>query len=134
MNSLSNALRTAGAPGRTRTDTGRIYLLPVLLTTATEIGLEVTFEIPSVTGSAVASIVAGPRTEGLQGQVAVKLEPEPLAVLFLHPGITLPLALNVTLDSTVTVADISTDDLKVALVAAPANWNKVKAALTITCS
>jgi hypothetical protein len=33
------------------------YLLPVLLITPTEIGLEVTFEIPSVTGSAVASTV-----------------------------------------------------------------------------
>ena len=110
------------------------YLLPVLLITPTEIGLEVTFEIPSVTGSAVASTVTGPRTEGLQGQVAVKLEPEPLAVLFLHPGITLPLALNVTLDATVTVAEIATDVLKVAVVAAPASWNKVKAALTITSS
>ena len=110
------------------------YLLPVLLITPTEIGLEVTFEIPSVTGSAVASTVTGPRTDGFQGQVAVKLEPEPLAVLFLHPGITLPLALNVTLDATVTVAEIATDVLKVAVVVAPASWNKVKAALTITCS
>jgi hypothetical protein len=113
---------------------GGFYLLPVLLITPTEIGLEVTFEIPSVTGSAVASTVTGPRTDGFQGQVAVKLEPEPLAVLFLHPGITLPLALNVTLDATVTVAEIATDVLKVAVVAAPASWNKVKAALTITCS
>jgi hypothetical protein len=60
----------------------------------------------------------------------VKLEPEPLAVLFLHPGITLPLALNVTLDATVTVAEIATDVLKVAVVVAPASWNKVKAAVT----
>jgi hypothetical protein len=66
--------------------------------------------------------------------VAVKLEPDPLAVLFLQPGITLPLALNVILDATVTVAEIATDDLKVAVVAAPASWNKVKAALTITSS
>jgi hypothetical protein len=42
----------------------------------------------------------------------VKLKPEPLVVLFLHPGITLPLALNVTLDATVTVAEIATDVLK----------------------
>jgi len=122
------------APDRTRTDTGRIYRLAVLLITPTEIGLEVTFEIPSVTGSAVASTVTGPRVDGFQRQVAVKLEPDPLAVLFLHPGITLPLALNVTLDSTVTVAEIATDDLKVAVVEAPASWNKLKAALTITSS
>jgi hypothetical protein len=64
----------------------------------------------------------------------VKLKPEPLVVLFLHPGITLPLALNVTLDATVTVAEIATDVLKVAVVVAPASWNKVKAALTITSS
>jgi hypothetical protein len=51
----------------------------------------------------------------------VKLEPDPLAVLFLQPGTTLPLTLKVTLDSTFTVADIATDDLKVALVAAPAS-------------
>jgi hypothetical protein len=98
------------------------------------IGLEVTFKIPSVIGSAVASTVTEPRADGFQGQVAVKVEPEPLAVLFLHPGITLPLALKVTLDATVTVADKVTDVLKVAVVAAPASWNKVKAALTITCS
>jgi hypothetical protein len=110
------------------------YLLPVLLITPTEIGLEVTFEIPSVTGSAVASTVTRPRTDGFHGQVVVKLEPEPLAVLFTHPGITLPLALNVTLDATVTVAEIATDVLKVAVVVAPASWNKVKAALTITSS
>ena len=131
---MQNILRTDGAPGRTRTDTGRIYLLPVLLITPTAIGLEVTFEIPSVTGSAVASTVTGPRVDGFQMQVVVKLEPDPLAVLFLHPGITLPLALNVTLDSTVTVAEIATDDLKVAVVEAPASWNKLKAALTITSS
>ena len=110
------------------------YLIPVLLMTPTEIGLEVTFEIPSVTGSAVASTVTGPRPEGFQGQVAVKFEPDPLAVLFLHPGIILPLTLKVTLDATVTVAEITTDDRKVAVVAAPASWNKVKAALTITSS
>ena len=102
----------------------------VLLVTPTEIGLEVTFKIPSVTGSAVASTVTEPRAEGLQGQVAVKLEPEPLAVLLIHPEITLPFVLNVTLDATVTVADITTDVLKVAVVAALASWNKVKTAVT----
>ena len=111
-----------------------IYLFPVLLITPTEIGFEVTFKIPSVTGSAVASTVTGPCFDGFQGQVAVKFEPDGLAVLFLHPGIVLPFALKVTLDATLTVADIATDVLKVAVVTAPASWNKVKAALTITCS
>ena len=90
--------------------------------------------IPSAIGSAIARTLTEPRVDGLQGQAAVKVEPEPLAVIFLHPGIILPLALNVILDATVTVADIATDVLKVAVVAAPASWNKVKAALTITCS
>ena len=108
-----------------RTDTGRVYLLFVLPLTPTEIGLEVVLAIPSEIGSASARIATEPRTEGFQEQVTVKLEPEPIAVLFMHPGNALPLTLRVILEATVTVAVITTAELKVASVVPPANSNKV---------
>jgi hypothetical protein len=84
-------------------------------------GLDVVFAIPSAMGSAVAITLTEPRVDGLHEQVAVKLEPEPIAVLFLHPGKVLPLAVNVILDETVTVEVITTAELKVAAVVFPAN-------------
>ena len=81
-----------------------IYLFPVLLITLTEIGLEVTFEIPSVTGSAVAVSETIPRFEGLQEQVATIFGELPVVNLFLHPGNTFLLTVKVTLDATVTFA------------------------------
>jgi hypothetical protein len=42
--------------------------------------------------------------DGRQLQVAEKLELDPLASLFLHPGKILPLTLNVTFDATVMFA------------------------------
>jgi hypothetical protein len=84
-------------------------------------GLDVVFAIPSAMGSAVAITLTEPRVDGLHEQVAVKLEPEPIAVLFLHPGKVLPLAVNVILDETVTVEVITIAELKVAAVVFPAN-------------
>ena len=49
-----------------------------------------------------------PRIEGLQEQVAVNAEPEPLAVLFLQPVITTFPALKVTFDATETLTEITT--------------------------
>jgi hypothetical protein len=95
--------------------------------TAIEIGLEVVLAIPSAIGSAVARSTTEPRTDGFQEQVTVKIEPEPIAVLFMHLGNTLPFTLKVTLEATVTVAVITTAELKVASVVPPANSNKVNA-------
>ena len=83
--------------------------------------------IPSVIGSAVARSATDPRSDGFQEQVTVKLEPEPTAVLLTHPGNTLPFALKVTLEARVTVAVITTAELKVARVVLPASSNKVNA-------
>ena len=106
MNGLHEVLCTAGAPPRS--DSNRywkvFYLFPVLLITLTEIGLEVAFEIPSVTGSAVAVSETNPRFEGLQEQVATIFGELPVVNLFLHPGNTFPLTVKVTLDATVTFA------------------------------
>jgi hypothetical protein len=90
-------------------------------------GLDVVFAIPSAMGSAVAITLTEPRVDGLHEQVAVKLEPEPTAVLLMHPGNTLPFALKVTLEARVTVAVITTAELKVARVVPLASSNKVNA-------
>jgi hypothetical protein len=84
-------------------------------------GLDVVFAIPSAIGSAVAITLTEPRVDGLHEQVAVKLEPEPIAVLFLHPGITLPLTVKVILDETVTVDVTTIAERKFVAVALPAN-------------
>ena len=64
--------------------------------------------IPAPVGTAVAVILTAPLTDGRQVQVAVKLDPDPLAVLFLQPGIITFFALKVTLDATLTFAEIVT--------------------------
>jgi hypothetical protein len=44
--------------------------------------------------------------DGRQAQVAVKLDPDPVANLFLQPGNTLPFELKEIFDATLTVAVI----------------------------
>ena len=84
------------------------YLRPLRLPTAILTGVADALLIPAPVGVAVAVNTTTPRLEGLQLHVAEKLEPEPEADFFMHPGNTLPLTLNVTLDATVTFAVITT--------------------------
>jgi hypothetical protein len=78
---------------------------------------EVALLIPAPVGVATAVIERTPRLDGFQLHVAEKLEPDPLANLFMQPGSFLPLALKVTLDATVMFAVITTAVRKVAVVA-----------------
>jgi hypothetical protein len=71
-------------------------------------GFEVVLLMPAPVGVAAAVNSTVPRFDGRQLQVAEKLELDPVASLFLHPGKTLPLTLNVTLDETVTFAVMTT--------------------------
>ena len=64
--------------------------------------------IPAAVGVAAAVNVTAPRFDGRQLQLAEKLELDPVANLFLHPGKILPFTLNVTFDATVTFAVITT--------------------------
>ena len=64
------------------------------------IGFEVVLLMPAPVGVAAAVSATEPRFDGRQLQVAEKLELDPVASLFLQPGKTLPLTLNVTLDAT----------------------------------
>ena len=52
-----------------------------------------------------------PRLEGFHEHVTEKLEPEPVAKIFLQPAITTLAALKVTLEATVTFALRDTIDL-----------------------
>ena len=72
------------------------------------IGFEVVLLMPAPVGVAAAVSATVPRFDGRQLQVAEKLELDPVASLFLHPGRILPLTLNVTLAATVTFAVITT--------------------------
>ena len=63
--------------------------------------------MPAPVGVAAAVSATVPRFEGRQLQVTEKLELDPVASLFLHPGKTLPLTLKVTRDATVTFAVIT---------------------------
>ena len=78
-------------------------------------------DIPAPVGAATAIKVTWPRLEGFHRQVVVKLEPDPVANLFLQLGNTLLLTLNVNLDATLTVAVMTTAVLKVAVIAPPAS-------------
>ena len=71
-------------------------------------GFDVVLLMPAPVGVAAAVNATAPRFDGRQLQVAEKLELDPVASLFLHPGITLPLMLKVTRDATVTFAVITT--------------------------
>ena len=71
-------------------------------------GVEVELDIPAPVGAALAVNETFPRIEGFQVQVATIFGELPVVDLFLHPGKILPLTLNVTLDSTVIFAVITT--------------------------
>lgn len=96
------------------------------------IGFEVVLLMPAPVGVAVAVSETVPRLEGFQLHVAEKLELDPVANLFLHPGKTLPLTLNVTLAATVTFAVMTTTVRKVAVVAEPASANELKDEVSTT--
>ena len=99
---------------------------PALFPTIILTGVAVAPVIPAPVGTEVAERDTGPRLDGRQLQVAEKLELDPVASLFLHPGKILPLTLNVTLDSTVVFAVITTAARKVAVVADPASASELK--------
>jgi hypothetical protein len=70
--------------------------------------------------------------DGRQLQVAEKLELDPVASLFLHPGKIFPLTLNVTFDATVMFAVITTTVRKLAVVAEPASASELKLEVSTT--
>jgi hypothetical protein len=70
---------------------------------------------------AVAVNFTSPRVDAFQVQVAVKVDPEPVANLFLQPGNTLPFELKEIFDATVTVTVITIAVLYAAIVAPPAS-------------
>ena len=74
-------------------------------------GFEVVLLMPAPVGAADAVNATVPRFDGRQLQVAEKLELEPVASLFLHPGRILPLILKVIFDATVTFAVMTTEVL-----------------------
>jgi hypothetical protein len=58
--------------------------------------------IPAPVGVAEAVRFTAPLVDAFQAHVAVKLDPEPIANLFLQPGNTLPFELKEIFDATVT--------------------------------
>ena len=95
-------------------------------------GVAVVLLIPAPVGVAVAASETTPRFEGRQLQVTEKLEPDPLANLFLQPGRTLPLTVNVTFDATLTFAVTTIDVLNVALVTDPASASELNEEVSAT--
>ena len=95
-------------------------------------GFEVVLLIPAPVGVAAAVKFTWPRFEGRQVHVTEKLEPDPVANLFLHLGRTLPLTLKVTFDATVTFAVITTAVRKLAVVAEPARASELKDEVSTT--
>ena len=95
-------------------------------------GFDVVLLMPAPVGVAAAVNATVPRFDGRQLQVTEKLEPDPLASLFLQPGRTMPLTLNVTLDATVTFAVMTTTDRKAAVVAEPASESELKDEVSTT--
>jgi len=85
--------------------------------------------MPAPVGVAVAVSVTAPLVEGRQVQLAIMLGDEPEVNLFLHPGMITFLALNVTLDATLTFAVIVTTVLK---EADPLNAKELKAEVSTT--
>ena len=95
-------------------------------------GFDVVLLIPAPVGVAAAVSATVPRFDGRQLQVAEKLELDPVANLFLHPGRILPLTLNVTLAATETLAVMTTTDRKAAVVAEPASESELKDEVSTT--
>ena len=95
-------------------------------------GFDVVLLMPAPVGVAAAVNATWPRFDGRQLQVAEKLELDPVANLFLQPGKTLPLILNVTFDATVTFAVITTAVRKAAVVAEPARASELNDEVSTT--
>ena len=95
-------------------------------------GFEVVLLMPAPVGVAAAVSATEPRFDGRQEQVAEKLELDPVANLFLQPGRSLPLTLNVTLAATVTFAVITTAVRKAAVVAEPARASELNDEVSTT--
>ena len=95
-------------------------------------GFDVVLLMPAPVGVAVAVKATEPRFDGRQLQVAEKLELDPVANLFLQPGKTLPLTLNVTLAATVTFAVMTTIVRKAAVVAEPASESELNDEVSTT--
>ena len=96
------------------------------------IGFEVVLLMPAPVGVAAAVSATEPRFDGRQEQVAEKLELDPVASLFLHPGRILPLTLNVTFDATETFAVITTAVRKAVVVAEPARASELNDEVSTT--
>ena len=94
--------------------------------------VEVALDIPAPVGAALAVSETTPRFEGFQEQVATIFGELPVVDLFLHPGRTLPLMLNVTFDATVIFAVITIVLRKVAVVAEPARASELKDEVSTT--
>ena len=90
------------------------YLDPLRFPTHRFKGVATAPEIAGFIGVDVAVILKSPRVDGRQEQVAVKVEPDPVAILFLQPGIIIFLERKVTLEELETTAVIVTADRKVA--------------------
>ena len=97
--------------------------------TTTLSGLAVDDEIDPEVGTAVAVSVTEPLADGRQVHVAEKLEPEPAAVLFLHPAIITFFARKVTFAATLTFAVIVTTVLNAGV---PLIENELKLDVSIT--
>jgi len=102
------------------------YLVPVLFPTTIVTAGALAPDIALSTGVETAEIFTFPRNDGFQEQVAVKLDPDPVANLFLHPVITTPEDLKVTFEATVTSAVIVEALLYVAVVAPPLSPKELK--------
>jgi len=89
-------------------------------------------DIALSTGVDTAEIFTLPRCEGFHEQVAVKLEPDPVANLFLQPVITTPDDLKVTFEATDTSALIVEAFRKTAVVALPLNPKELKVEVWLT--
>ena len=96
------------------------------------IGFDVVLLMPAPVGTAPAVSETFPRIEGFHVQVATIFGELPLVDLFLHPGNTLPLILNVTFDATETFAVTTTAVRKAAVVAEPARASELKAEVSTT--
>ncbi len=72
------------------------------------IGVALLPDIPAPVGVAAAVSETMPRFDGRQVQVVIMFGELPVVDLFLHPGRTLPLTLNVTFDATEIFAVITT--------------------------
>ena len=95
-------------------------------------GVAVVLLIPAPVGMAAAVSAIVPRFDGRQVHVTEKLEPDPVANLFLHLGRILPLTLKVTFAATVTFAVITTAVRKLAVVAEPARASELKDEVSTT--